>query len=196
VLLARQRAGKRNLCSQNLGYDVVGYFLGSEPHPLQDLAARSVHQELDRQADLVEGGIDARGAHFLPDPGTDAPGPDAVFNTDDQAVAGSQGNDGLTDGQDPAGVDHRGTDTLGAEASGDVESDFRHGANADDQDVVLGGTLGSSGEDVHAVMQALNGLDFRTDAALGETDHGGGVVNGHGFAEFLTEPGSVARRAK
>jgi hypothetical protein len=67
VLLAREGTRKRNLCAQNLGHDVVRDLLRRQPDTLHHLAAGPVVEELHRQANFVQGGVNPGGPHFLPD---------------------------------------------------------------------------------------------------------------------------------
>ena len=160
VFLAGQGTRERNLGPQDLGNDVVRDLPCRQADPFQHLGAGAVVQELHRQAHFVQGGVHTGCAHFLADAGPHTAGADAVFDADDQPVAGSQRNDGFPDRQQPARVHHGGADPLGAEPVGDVEGEFGHGAHADDQHVVFAGSGRAAGQHVHAVAEAFEGFDF------------------------------------
>ena len=82
----------------------------------------------------------------------------------------------LPDGQEPARVHDGGTDALGAEPVRDIQREFGHCTDADDQHIIFGRALGAPGEHIDAVAEPLNGFHLGPDAALGVADHAGGVL--------------------
>ena len=76
----------RQLRAEHHRGDIAGDVLRGEADALEDVAARAVVEELVGQAELGDGGVDARLAQVLADARADAADADAVFDAHDDAV--------------------------------------------------------------------------------------------------------------
>ena len=92
-LSARRRTGDRDARAEHLRDDVPRDLRGREPDILEDLLARRVLEELVRQAELVDGGVDVGLAQVLADARADAADADAVLDGDDEAVVAREADD-------------------------------------------------------------------------------------------------------
>ena len=85
-LLGGQRTGDRDARAEHLRDDIAGDRLRRQPDLVEDLIPGGVIEELVRQTQLRNGGVDAGRAQILTDAGADPGDPYAVFDRDHDAV--------------------------------------------------------------------------------------------------------------